>query len=391
MNDDELGRRLRSEVPPPGPGYWEVIEARLADAETPSSDGDRFAGGWRDSEDVDSSGDTDPNVIRLRTMDTTTSLDSPSSDHPSHDRPSSERPSRAGGLRILAAAAAVTVIAGAGAVFATNRGQDRVVQPGITQPANPRPAITPPPMADPLGRRLCYSGGELAEGITAYVDIDRKAQLEAIVRHTDAGRTEYSFATGTLLDDVGRAEVNVRDPGLRRADQWIIDDKGLSLADDVYVVAVDCDTIVGDLVAMAAARQGAPTPAPSSTPSNTPSATGTAPETVVDRFCFSGDGRSLVLTFAGDLQTFRGALRITTDGTNEYQAVTGRRVWGPTFRVAVQRLGIGADRIEDWVAGTTGDVVLGDGTSLAAVGCASIADDVADLDARVSTFPPVPS
>ena len=31
--DDELGRFLRGEVPEPGPGYWEEIEARLQGVE----------------------------------------------------------------------------------------------------------------------------------------------------------------------------------------------------------------------------------------------------------------------------------------------------------------------------------------------------------------------
>lgn len=371
MNDDELRDRLRGEVPAPGPGYWENIDARLTAAASarpavPPVDGAELS--W-DSP----SGDTDADVIRLMPMDNDSRAN---------------RPVRSQRLRILAAAAAVVVVSGTGAALAysglrSGDGTQPIVpasSPSASPSASPTPSGPPPP-ADPQGRRICYQGGELGPGLTAYVDVDREGLFDGVIRSVNGGQTDVSLATGRMLDDTGRAAVAIIDigtPGQRNA-RWHVTDQGLSLAEDVYVAAVACDTINADLAALAGARAAAPTSGPDATPVVT-----------AVRDCYAGDGRTLVLDFSEEAEIFTGALRVTTGGQSEYQAVAGRRFDGTLFRVAVQRLGIGGDRTEEWAAGTSG-IVLGDGTAVKPTACESIPDDVAELDARVPTTPRVPS
>jgi hypothetical protein len=127
------------------------------------------------------------------------------------------------------------------------------------------------------------------------------------------------------------------------------------------------------------------------TTSGTPTRTSTRPASGSGSDCFSGDSLTMVLDFSADAETFTGALRITTDGVDEYQAVAGRRrpAGGTVFRVAVQRLGIGGDRTEVWTAGKSG-MDLGDGTTLPDADCTKIAAQIRDLRVNVKEFPAVP-
>lgn len=88
MNDDELGRFLRDEVPEPGEGYWEQIDARIAAA---SAERGATAPGVTDATQ------TDENVIRLTGMNDTI-----------------ESPRSRLGPALVALAAALVLIAGVG-------------------------------------------------------------------------------------------------------------------------------------------------------------------------------------------------------------------------------------------------------------------------------------
>jgi hypothetical protein len=287
--------------------------------------------------------------------------------------------------RVLAAAVSVSAVAGAATACGTasTQGSTADVSKKPTSVTSLTPSIPPP--ADPKGRRLCYSGGELGRGVTAFVDIDREAAVVAIVRSDKSGSFAYERATGTLLDAEGRSVVEVDELGAgRRQAKWIINAKGLSLADDVFVVPVACTTIAADIVAMSrAVASSATRSSTSSAPASAGNASNNTPE------CFSGDDRTVVLDFTKGADTFTGALKITTGGTSEYQAVAGRRTDGTVFRVSVQRLGVGQDRTEVWTFGKSG-LVLGDNTDLGVVPCANVAGAVDDLRAHITTYPTIP-
>ncbi len=102
---DELGDALRAEVPEPGPGYWDDIDAALTRA---AEDATAVPTGPA-SGPADQDLDTDAEVVRLTAMNDDRSIDSSTG---------------ATRLRILAVAAAALVLLGGIATYAGLRGDD---------------------------------------------------------------------------------------------------------------------------------------------------------------------------------------------------------------------------------------------------------------------------
>lgn len=112
------------------------------------------------------------------------------------------------------------------------------------------------------------------------------------------------------------------------------------------------------------------------------------------RDCFhteeGSNATTVALQFSADAETFTGGIRLVTGTAVEYQAVAGRRVDGTVFTVNVQRLGVGQDRVEEWISGPAG-ISLGDSSAVAATTCDQVSDLVSSIDVNVTSFPAVPA
>ncbi|MEO0492007.1 MAG: hypothetical protein AAF081_01175 [Actinomycetota bacterium] len=121
MNDDELGRFLRDEIPEPDDGYWEEIDARIAAeaGQRPSPVADLVT-------DV---GQTDVDVIRLTDM-----------------RPITGSPRSTLVPRLVAMAAALVLVAGIAVVV--TRSDDPDTSTDVAESTDPAPDTDPAPATD---------------------------------------------------------------------------------------------------------------------------------------------------------------------------------------------------------------------------------------------------
>lgn len=253
MTDDELGRYLRDEVPGPRPGYWDEIDDRLAGAAeergaTPSP----LPGPGSDE------GDTNGSVIRLRDMN--------------HRSPRTQR-----SLLIGAAAAAAVVILAGFAVALTRTGgtdDDSIITDAAESSTTTSSSTTTEPTVDepvpstsgtagaadttvpaePIDDdRRCYQGTDLGLDVTAYVDFGDEVDggTEATIVERSILRTGefYSIGEGVVAPDgTFTGEFRNMTEGTRFPAVFVaVGERGLSLADDVYVLRADCGPLADDL------------------------------------------------------------------------------------------------------------------------------------------------
>ncbi len=298
MNDDELSRSLRDEVPAPGPDYWAEIDRRLAAAsetaasetaasETAAGDeasvpGAMVSGVTGDTQLGGVEPETGATVVRLRDMTD------------QHAPRTITQP-----LTLLAAAAALVIVVGIGFVVVRNLDDDDsasiaadggttdstidadpddgavedpsgdVDDDALTDGPDPDDATADGPSGDgpvddltldPPAVRLCYAGGELGEGVTAFVDLSGPlAELPAVtirVRVVLNGQEFYEIVEGDITDADGTVTGQYRNltEGITVPTQFVaVQPGGLALADDVFVEPVDCAEIEDEIPAIAAA------------------------------------------------------------------------------------------------------------------------------------------
>lgn len=233
MNDD-LGRHLRDEVPPPRAGYWESIDAALEDISEEDSD-------------------TTDTVVRPIGMN--------------------ERRNDLS-TRLMAVAAAVAVIAAAGVFIATRDGGDTQTDIATETPDNPTTTVEVSeeaeavevdelgfPLLDESSTRQCYAdfvAGEsvlVAEfgdnGSLRAASVDRDGQLSEVSIGEQFGADGWFVMTtqpaqGASLDYVSA---------------WLVGEGGLSQGEDVGFEDAGCVPENEGMVAAAFAAQGAEPPA----------------------------------------------------------------------------------------------------------------------------------
>ncbi|MEM8706223.1 MAG: hypothetical protein AAGE98_07180, partial [Actinomycetota bacterium] len=116
-----------------------------------------------------------------------------------------------------------------------------------------------------------------------------------------------------------------------------------------------------------------------------------APDTILgsSRLCYADGGDALVLAFSDDAETFTGALAIG----DSVEAVAGVRLL-TDFIVAVEPIGAAEEAgfeptLETWRAFAEG-MNVGDRAFLPFVECRAVQSSVDQLDALISTYPPIP-
>ena len=245
-DDGALGRFLRDEVPGPGPGYWDAIDARLAAVENEGGPAESH-----EAEETDVGPDTDAEVIRLTDM-------------------TARRSQRFSPSILLGAAAAIVVLLGLG--VALTRGSDDIetqiatdgnaemTDPDSTDDDDAADATndgddgdSEPTASVPAAIRYCYAGGELGEGVVSYADLSAPIGENPSVRiasRVELGdQTFYEVVDGTVGPDgsVEGTYVNLTDGNRFPAMFVSVDPDGLSLADDVFVEPADCGDLADDL------------------------------------------------------------------------------------------------------------------------------------------------
>ena len=214
MNDD-LGRHLRDEVPPPRAGYWESIDAALEGIAEETSD------------------TTDTVVRPIGMQERRNDLSS----------------------RLLAAAAAVAVIAAAG-VFVATRDEGSKTDLAVESTDNPTTTGRPegtlttlenttttfgmPEVADDVERR-CFAGGETAPSMSLVVEFAD----DGIVRAANIGGplsvVEQSYGRAFGADGwLVMTSMLPGNPTTQRTAAWFLAEETLTLSEDVWANEIGC-------------------------------------------------------------------------------------------------------------------------------------------------------
>ncbi len=450
MNDDELSESLRGEVPLPGDGYWDSIDAMLGEVEAEQHAGVSQADTSRKENLAEM--ETGGEVIRLRSMKNDTS----------------SSPTRNNNTAwFAAAAAALLLIIGVVAVIA-NRDDDGAVtavdpdatvdpavtpEPVVTDPTpepspdvQPTPVVEPTPDVSPTPTPIPVVDGAIVDGepgVIRFIDGPVNSRLEpgldgeivATWGGTErgiptTGRTAFVDGLDWIETEAGEAR-----PRAWVAAQFVVADDGsvdgevTFFEDDgpgIYVI--DAAGELGpDERVTPRLEPGVDAPATGGfwASGNQTASTGRRaqvdgvewiqlaageerPESWVEArwvtridqnsYCAVGDGVAVALNFDETGETFTGAIRTNgTGGPFIYEAVAGRRIAGGNsqFDVNVQNRDGGEVTQEIWATSSDGFAVASRadsiGESVPAFACGAVGDQFIELQAAVTTYPPVPA
>lgn len=342
MNDDELGRRLRENIPEPGPGYWETIDARLSG---------------------------DYSEVSLPMADTPESLERPTSmDNRAPSLFSARNLGLAAALIALVALAAILLRPGDDdqtQLATQNQSQQTALPEATLVPPQPTQAATavqadstsvpPEPTSVPVDQATSVPASpESGEGVPL------PDELPHVWRFVSDGEVNYRAEpglSGELIGTWAGFESGIQGTGRRAmADgfEWI------ELA---ATEGRDSGWVARDFIELDPEIDGLE--------------------------CFDRADAGMALRFSPDIETFVGAYREAVEGDIVYYAVAGRRHDGTLFTVAIQQDGTDEVITEEWMANREGMSTLSFGL-LPALRCAQMAERTVELNAIVTTYPPIP-